>query len=109
MSRSCCSWTNSTRRHTIQKAFYSLILDEPANLLDRFTLRGRGGTVLQPGFDRLRDLAHRGELPAHGPVLVVTDGWCEDKLETRMDHAYLLADGRRLPFIPRGEVFYMTE
>jgi len=82
---------------------------EPQNLLDRFTLRGRGGTVLQPGFDLLRDLAHKGELPAHGPVLVVTDGWCEDRLETNMDHAYLLADGRRLPFVPRGEIFYITE
>ena len=82
---------------------------EPENLLDRFTLRGRGGTVLQPGFDHLRDLARKGEMPAHGPVLVVTDGWCEDKLETCMDHAYLLADGRRLPFAPRGEVFYITE
>ncbi|KQV42944.1 hypothetical protein [Duganella sp. Root336D2] len=82
---------------------------EPENLLDRFTLRGRGGTVLQPGFDHLRDLARKGEMPAHGPVLVVTDGWCEDKLETSMDHAYLLADARRLPFSPRGEVFYITE
>ena len=82
---------------------------EPENLLDRFTLRGRGGTVLQPGFDHLRDLARKGEMPAHGPVLVVTDGWCEDKLETSMDHAYLLAGGRRLPFSPRGEVFYITE
>lgn len=81
---------------------------EPENLLHRFTLRGRGGTVLQPGFDHLRDLANKGELPAHGPVLVVTDGWCEDRLETRMDHAYLMADGRRLPFTPRGEVFHVT-
>ncbi|NVD96493.1 hypothetical protein [Massilia sp. BJB1822] len=81
---------------------------EPENLLHRFTLRGRGGTVLQPGFDHLRDLANKGELPAHGPVLVVTDGWCEDRLETRMDHAYLMADGRRLPFTPRGEIFHVT-
>ncbi|MBB3117495.1 vWA domain-containing protein [Pseudoduganella violacea] len=81
---------------------------EPENLLHRFTLRGRGGTVLQPGFDRLRELANQGELPAHGPVLVITDGWCEDRLETRMDHAYLMADGRRLPFTPRGEVFHIT-
>ncbi|WP_028103590.1 vWA domain-containing protein [Pseudoduganella violaceinigra] len=82
---------------------------EPENLLDRFTLRGRGGTVLQPGFDHLRDLARGGEFPAHGPVLVVTDGWCEDRLATRMEHAYLLAEGRRLPFAPRGEVFYVTQ
>jgi predicted metal-dependent peptidase len=82
---------------------------EPEHLLDRFTLRGRGGTVLQPGFDQLQELARKGEMPAHGPVLVVTDGWCEDRLETRLDHAYLLAHGRRLPFTPRGEVFYVTE
>jgi hypothetical protein len=82
---------------------------EPENLLARFTLRGRGGTVLQPGFDLLQALARKGGMPAHGPVLVVTDGWCEDRIETRMEHAYLMADGRRLPFTPRGEVFHMSE
>jgi predicted metal-dependent peptidase len=82
---------------------------EPENLLERFTLRGRGGTVLQPGFDLLQALARKGGMPAHGPVLVVTDGWCEDRIETRMEHAYLMADGRRLPFTPRGEVFHMSE
>jgi predicted metal-dependent peptidase len=78
---------------------------EPKNLLERFAVRGRGGTVLQPGLDCLRDLASRGDFPKPGPVLIITDGYCEDQLSTAMDHAYLLPEGRRLPFRARGEVF----
>ncbi len=78
---------------------------EPERLLDRFTLRGRGGTVLQPGLDQLKALADKGEFPRQGPLLIITDGFCEDKLATPMDHAYLLPEGRRLPFRPVGEVF----
>lgn len=78
---------------------------EPERLLDRFSLRGRGGTILQPGLDKLRELADRGEFPRLGPVLIITDGYCEDTIGTSMDHAYLLPEGRRLPFRPRVEVF----
>lgn len=78
---------------------------EPEQLLERFSVRGRGGTVLQPGLDRLRDLAQRGDFPRQGPVLVITDGDCEDALSTTMDHAYLVPEGRHLPFRPRSEVF----
>jgi len=78
---------------------------EPERLIDRFLLRGRGGTVLQPGLDRLKVLAEQGEFPRLGPLLIITDGYCEDKLCTPMDHAYLLPEHRRLPFRPRGEVF----
>jgi predicted metal-dependent peptidase len=78
---------------------------EPENLLDRFSLRGRGGTVLQPGLDCLRDLAERGEFPRHGPLLIITDGECEAGLCTSMEHAYLLPEGKRLPFHTGSEVF----
>lgn len=78
---------------------------EPERLLDRYSVRGRGGTVLQPGLERLRALAARGEFPPQGPVLVVTDGWCEDGLSTAMDHAFLLPAGRRLPFVARAPLF----
>jgi len=78
---------------------------EPERLLDRFSLRGRGGTILQPGLDRLREMADKGEFPKQGPLLVITDGFCESQISTTMDHAYLLPAGRRLPFPPRGEVF----
>ncbi|MES3020759.1 MAG: VWA-like domain-containing protein [Pseudomonadota bacterium] len=78
---------------------------EPERLLDRVSVRGRGGTVLQPGLDRLHELARQTQFPQNGPVLVITDGYCESKLSTSMDHAYLLPEGRRLPFPARGEVF----
>ncbi len=80
---------------------------EPERLLDRFGLRGRGGTVLQPGLDCLRDLARRAEFPRQGPVLVITDGYCEEQIDTAMDHAYLLPEGRRLPFRAHGEIFFI--
>jgi predicted metal-dependent peptidase len=81
---------------------------EPEGLLERYRVVGRGGTVLQPGLDCLRELAARGDFPRAGPLLVITDGACEDKLATAMDHAYLLPQGRRLPFRAQGEVFYVS-
>ncbi|MFJ6701807.1 MULTISPECIES: hypothetical protein [unclassified Streptomyces] len=67
----------------------------------RVRVRGRGGTVLQPGIDLLQ---RADDFPASAPVLVITDGWC-DVLRVRREHAYLVPDGRRLPFTPRGPVF----
>ncbi|MFE5141144.1 hypothetical protein ACFRDV_26285 [Streptomyces fagopyri] len=67
----------------------------------RVRVRGRGGTVLQPGID----LLHRADdFPPGAPVLVITDGWC-DVLRVRREHAYLIPDGARLPFTARGPVF----
>ncbi|MES2932974.1 MAG: peptidase [Pseudomonadota bacterium] len=80
----------------------------PENLLDRFTLQGRGGTILQPGLDLLNALADRGDFPKAGPLLVITDGYCEDQLNVDMDHAFLMPAGRRLPFRARGEVFHVS-
>lgn len=78
---------------------------QPELLTDRFTLQGRGGTVLQPGVNLLNALAKRGDFPVNGPVLIITDGYCEDKISVAMEHAWLIPQGRRLPFIPTGEVF----
>ncbi|MFF7123016.1 MULTISPECIES: vWA domain-containing protein [unclassified Streptomyces] len=67
----------------------------------RVRVHGRGGTVLQPGVD----LLHRApDFPPGAPVLVITDGWC-DVLRVRREHAYLIPEGGRLPFTPRGPVF----
>ncbi|MFF9063231.1 hypothetical protein ACF09K_31780 [Streptomyces sp. NPDC014882] len=72
-----------------------------AEIAGRVRVHGRGGTVLQPGID----LLHRADdFPRDAPVLVVTDGWC-DVLRVRREHAYLVPQGRRLPFTPRGPVF----
>lgn len=67
----------------------------------RVRVHGRGGTVLQPGIDLLQ---RADDFPPTAPVLVITDGWC-DVLRVRREHAYLIPDGRRLPFTPRGPVF----
>lgn len=70
-------------------------------IADQVRVRGRGGTVLQPGID----LLHRADdFPRDAPVLVITDGWC-DTLRVRRDHAYLIPQGARLPFTAQGPVF----
>ena len=37
-------------------------------------VRGRGGTVLQPGIDLLQ---RAEDFPPDAPILVITDGWCD--------------------------------
>ncbi|MFI6982667.1 hypothetical protein ACIBSV_29245 [Embleya sp. NPDC050154] len=66
-------------------------------------VRGRGGTVLQPG---IRLLESADDFPADGPILVITDGHC-DALRIRREHAFLTPAGARLPFTPRGPVFHV--
>jgi predicted metal-dependent peptidase len=75
-----------------------LAVDEIAG---RVQVRGRGGTVLQPGVDLLE---HADDFPADGPILIITDGQC-DVVRVRRPHAWLLPAGRSLPFTPRGPVF----
>lgn len=76
----------------------------PTEIAGRVRVRGRGGTVLQPGID----LLHRAEdFPPGAPVLVITDGWC-DTLRIRREHAYLVPQGASLPFTPRGPVFRLV-
>lgn len=73
----------------------------PTEIAGRVRVRGRGGTLLQPGID----LLHRAEdFPPGAPVLVITDGYC-DPLRVRRDHAFLIPRGAGLPFAPRGPVF----
>lgn len=70
-------------------------------IANRVRVRGRGGTVLQPGvalLERARDF------PSDGPILVITDADC-DVVRVRREHAFLIPSGARLPFTPRGPVF----
>jgi predicted metal-dependent peptidase len=73
----------------------------PEALLERVQVKGRGGTVLQPAIDILR---RAEDFPKSGPVLIVTDGFC-DRLSIGREHAFLMPDYGRLPFSPRGKVF----
>jgi predicted metal-dependent peptidase len=68
---------------------------------DRITVKGRGGTVLQPGVDLLEQAE---DFPSTGPILIITDGDC-DRLRIQREHAFLLPQGRSLPFVPKGKVF----
>ena len=77
---------------------------EPESLLDRVTVRGRGGTVLQPALDMLQ---RKDDFPPDGPILMITDGYC-DRLAIKRSHAFLLPEGGRLPFRPVGPVFHFS-
>ena len=74
----------------------------PEEIAGRVTLRGRGGTVLQPGIDLLETTS---DFPKDGPILIITDGFC-DRFVTRREHAILLPEGRSLPSRPRGRYSY---
>ena len=70
----------------------------------RVRVRGRGGTVLQPGIDLL---LRADDFPATAPILVITDAEC-DVLRIPREHAFLVPKGARLPFTPKGPVFAMS-
>jgi predicted metal-dependent peptidase len=67
----------------------------------RVRVKGRGGTVLQPGVDLLEKAE---DFPESGPLLIITDGFC-DRVRIRREHAFLLPEGCSLPFVPKGKVF----
>ncbi|MDQ5848532.1 MAG: hypothetical protein M3544_06140, partial [Pseudomonadota bacterium] len=75
------------------------------SLSERVRVRGRGGTVLQPAVNLLQ---YRTDFPKESPILIITDGLCEDDLQVSRDHAFLLSSGGRLPFATRKPVFHMS-
>ena len=77
----------------------------PDDIAGRVKVIGRGGTKLQPAVDLLQTAK---DFPKDGPILIITDGWIEDHLDVKREHAYVLPAGGRLPFRPRGEVFYLS-
>lgn len=76
----------------------------PEEIAGRVTVRGRGGTCLQPGVDLLEQAR---DFPKDGPILLITDGWIERNLHIRRNHAFLVPQGRSLPFQAR-DVFYFS-
>ena len=77
----------------------------PEEIAGRVEVKGRGGTILQPGIDLLEQAV---DFPKDGPILVITDGLIEEKLYLHREHAFLVPKGRRLPFRARGKVFYFS-
>jgi predicted metal-dependent peptidase len=75
----------------------------PEAIAGRVKIRGRGGTVLQPAVDLLEKSE---DFPKNGPILVITDGYC-DRLRIRREHAFVIPRGNHLPFAPRGKVFHI--
>jgi len=67
-------------------------------------VHGRGGTVLQPGIDLLEQAR---DFPDNAPIMVLTDGQC-DVLRVKRSVAYLVPEGRALPFAPTGPVFRLS-
>jgi predicted metal-dependent peptidase len=70
-------------------------------------IKGRGGTVLQPGIDLL---VRAEDFPATAPILIITDAYCEDRLLLYgREHAFLIPRGAHLPFVAKGKVFRVWE
>ena len=75
----------------------------PDEIAGKVQVIGRGGTKLQPAVDLLQ---RAGDFPKDGPILIITDGGIEARLNIKREHAFILPKGCRLPFRAKGEVFY---
>jgi predicted metal-dependent peptidase len=75
----------------------------PEEIAGRVEVTGRGGTKLQPAVNLLEAAE---DFPKDGPILLITDGFIEDRMKIKHTHAFLIPKGHRLPFRPKGEVFY---
>ena len=58
---------------------------------------------MQPAVDLIENAK---DFPKDGPILMITDAGIENDLKVRREHAFLIPEGRRLPFRPKGKVFY---
>lgn len=75
----------------------------PEEIAGRVEVTGRGGTRLQPAIDLLEKAE---DFPKDGPILLITDGYIENRMKITHCHAFLIPKGNHLPFKPKGEVFY---
>ena len=78
----------------------------PEDIAGRVEVKGRGGTILQPAVNLLEQAK---DFPETGPILLITDAEIEDKMQIHWEHAFLIPKGKRLPFMPKGKVFYFEE
>ena len=87
-------------------AAYDIGYVSPEAIAGHVAVKGRGGTMLQPGINTLESSK---DFPKDGPILIITDGEIEDHLDIKHEHAYLLPPGKRLPFRAKGQIFYFNE
>jgi hypothetical protein len=85
-------------------AAYDMGYMKPEDIAGTVKVKGRGGTVLQPGIDLL---ANADDFPADAPILVITDCQCDRVALHGREHAFLIPAGSNLPFAPKGKVFRM--
>lgn len=78
----------------------------PEDIAGRVAVKGRGGTKLQPAIDLLEQAK---DFPKKGPVLIITDGGIENKMQIKQEHAWLLPRGCYLPFHTGKPVFHFEE
>jgi len=82
---------------------YDIGYVSPDDIAGRVEVKGRGGTIIQPAVDLLENAK---DFPSDAPILIITDGYIENKLEIHHEHAFLISKGNRLPFRTSGKVFY---
>ena len=78
----------------------------PEDIAGRVEVRGRGGTILQPGVDLLLKAK---DFPKDAPILIITDGYIEKNLSVHREHGFLIPRGNHQPFRAKGKVFYFAE
>jgi len=59
----------------------------PTDLRGSVCIQGRGGTVLQPA---VAHLLRQPDFPATAPVMILTDGWCEEEILCAREHCFIL-------------------
>lgn len=95
---------NAVRVVFCDAAAYDQGVMRPEEIAGSVKVRGRGGTVLQPGVDLLD--ADK-TFPKNAPLLIITDGGCDVLRIRGREHAFLIPRGANLPFLPKGKVFRM--
>jgi predicted metal-dependent peptidase len=78
---------------------------KPEDIAGTVKVKGRGGTVLQPGVNLLDNSE---DFPKEAPLLIITDGFCDKVILHGREHAFLVPYRANLPFVPKGKVFRMS-
>jgi predicted metal-dependent peptidase len=79
---------------------------KPEDIAGTVKVKGRGGTVLQPGVSLLENA---DDFPKDAPILVITDGDCDKLVLHGREHAFLIPYGATLPFVAKGKVFRIRD